>query len=189
MRCFDPNECDCVSLQGLEKVKLQSGSSWNPERVCRPNIPRQLEPSCPSLSLSSAAPGTRQLLRTHNSDSPRTCESFRKRHAARWYFSSSFDPAQSKVTCWPCHASDSCLIMDYTRVLTIGRVGCVGQQWYQALDPDSYSLTDDEEGFEIYWCRQKEYRNCYGRSPGFSRIVRGADYHSPVARRAVGCGL
>lgn len=188
MRCFDLNECDCVSLEGLENVELRSESSLNPERALRPNLSRQLKSSDRSPSLFCAASGTRQLPRTHKADSPRTCESSRKPHAARWYFHSSFDVAESKVACWPCHADDSCLVVNYTRNLKIGRAGAIGQQWYQDLDPDSYSLTDDEEGFEVYWCRQKECRNYYGRGPGFSRIIRGADYHSPVARRAVGHG-
>ena len=33
--------------------------------------------------------------------------------------------------------------------------------WCQALDPDSYGLTDDMDSFGILWCRQEGCQNYY----------------------------
>lgn len=183
MRCFDPNDCDCVFLEGQENVEVRFSSSLHSQRVCRLNTSRRLYPLCRSLSLWSAASlvdGVRRLLLAHKWELRRKCVSSSKRHRARLDFNSSSGPGRSDVECWPCHAGDSCLVLDYTRVLIIGCDGAIGAQWYRALEPDSYKLTEDEEGFGIYWCRQNECRNYYGRVPGFSRIVHRAEYHKSV---------
>lgn len=183
MRCFDPNDCDCVFLEGQENVKMRFGSSLHSERVCRLNTSRRLYPLCRSLSLWSAASlvdSVRRLLLAHKWELRKKCGSSFKRHRARLDFNSSSGPGRSDVECWPCHAGDSCLVLDYTRVLNIRCDGDIGAQWYRALDSDSYKLTEDEEGFEVYWCRQTECRNYYGRVSGFSRIVRGAEFHRSV---------
>lgn len=183
MRCFDPNDCDCVLLEGQENVDMGFGSSLNSKRVCRLNASRRLYPLSRSSSSWSAAAlvdGIRRLVLKHEWEFRRKCGSSPKRHRARLDFNSSSGPGRSDVECWPCHAGDSCLVLDYTRVLDIGCDGAIGAQWYRALDSDSYNLTEDEEGFELYWCRQNKCRNYYGRVPGFSRIVRGAEYHRSV---------
>lgn len=185
MRCFDPNDCDCVSLEGHGNVKLRPSSSLNSKRVCRLNPSRQLYSMCPSSSSSpswSAAPlahGIQRLLLAPR----KKCGLSPKRHTARLELTgNSSGPGCSNVQCWPCHSGDSCLVLDYTRRLRFDRAGAIDIQWYQALDPDSYSLTEDEQGFEIYWCSQNECRNYHGRLPGFSRIVRGTEYHKSVNR-------
>lgn len=183
MRCFDPNDCDCVLLEGQENVELRFGSPLHSKRVCRLNTSRRLYPLCRSSSSWSAASlvdGIRRLVLEHEWDFRRKCVSSPKRHMTRLDFNLCSVPGRSDVGCWPCHAGDSCLVLDYLRVLIIRCDGAIGSQWYRALDPDSYSLMDDEEGFEIYWCRQNECRNYYGRVPGFSRIIRGAEYHRSV---------
>lgn len=180
MRCFDPNDCDCVLLEGQEKVEIRFSYSLNSKRVCRLNNSRRLYPVCrssSSWSASSLVDGVRRLFLKLDWDFRRKCGSSPKRHRARLDFNVSSGPGRSDVECWPCHAGDSWLVLDYTRVLIIGCDVAIGSQWYQALDPDSYSVTGDEEGFEIYWCRQNECRNYCGRVPGFSRIIRGAEYH------------
>lgn len=178
MRCFDPNDCDCVSHEGQENVKMLFGSSLHSKRVCRLNPSRRLYPLRRSSSLGlapSLVDGIQRLLFMHKWGFRRKCEPSRKRHRARLDFNPSTGPGKSDVQCWPCHAGDSCLVLDYTRLLIIGCDGAIGPQWYQALEPESYNLTEDEEGFGIYWCRQKECRNYYGRVPGFSSIVGGAE--------------
>lgn len=183
MRCFDPNDCDCVLLQGQDNVRFQSGSSLKSERVCRLSPSRRLFSSYQSSSLRFASflvDGVRRLLPTNKLGFRKKCASSEKAHRARLDFHISIGHGRSDVKRWPCHAGDCCLVFEYSRVLVIGPDGAIGAQWYQALDPDSYSLTEDEEGFGIYWCRQKECRNYHVRVPGFSRIVRGAEYHRSV---------
>jgi len=50
--------------------------------------------------------------------------------------------------------------------------------WYHALDPDSFKLTEDVDGFGVYWCWDKKCRNYYryGRSRLRSVLVKPADY-------------
>lgn len=182
MRCFDPNDCDCVSLEGHENVELRPSSSQNSKRVCRLNPSRQLYSMWPSwiswLSWSAAplAHGIQRLLLA----TPKKCGSSPKRHRARLGLTGeSSGPDCSDVQCWPCHFGHSCLVLDYTRRLRYDRAGHIDIQWYQALDPESYGLVEDEQGFEIYWCNQNECRNYHGRGPGFSRIVRRTEYYKP----------
>ena len=37
----------------------------------------------------------------------------------------------------------------------------MGKGWYVTLDPDTYDLTDDEEGFGVYWCKANDCKNYY----------------------------
>lgn len=183
MRCFDPNDCDCVLLEGQEEVEMRFDSLLHSKTVCRLNTSRRLYPLRRSSSLGfapSLVGGIRRLLLTHKWRFRRECGASRKRHRARLDFNPLTGPGKSDIQCWPCHAGNSCLVLDYHRLLIIGCDGAIGAQWYQALEPESYNLTEDEEGFGVYWCRQKECRNYHGRVPGFSRIVRGEEYHRSV---------
>lgn len=182
MRCFDPNDCDCVLFEGQENVEMRFGSSLHSERVCRLNTSRRLYPWRLPSSLRFAASlvdSIRRLFLTHTWEFQRKCESSLKRHTARRDFNIFSGPGRSNVECWPCHAGNSCLVLDYDRVMNMGCDEAIDAQWYRALDPYSYNLAEDEEGFEIYWCRRNECRNYYGRIPGFSRILRRAEYHRP----------
>lgn len=49
----------------------------------------------------------------------------------------------------------------------------VPASWYLSLDPDSYGLTRDAEGYGVYWCREPECCNYYRGSPGFNRLILG----------------
>ncbi|KAG8158245.1 hypothetical protein KVR01_012006 [Diaporthe batatas] len=180
MRCFDPNECDCVSREASRNVESIPRTSLDSEKECPTNFSRKLPQYPPNVSSSrpsTAGSSIREQLRPHSLKYRGACESSQKKHEARWYF---FGPAQVKVAFWPCHSSDFCLVLHYTRILTIGRDGAIDAQWYQALYPESYNITGDKEGFEIYWCRQNRCRNYHGRIPGFSRIIGGKEYHRTV---------
>lgn len=155
MRCFDPNECNCASFRGRQNVKWPLGSSLHPNH-------KLLYHARGPVSIPTSA---------------------LKIHMARLDFDTRFVPGTSDPKFWLCPAGDGCLVLDYTRRVRFERGGAIDLQWYHALDPDSYSLTEDEEGFGIYWCRQKECRNYSGRFPGFSRIIRMADYHRSVDAR------
>lgn len=181
MRCFDPNYCDCVLLEGQENVEMRFGSLLHRKRVCRLKTSRRLNPLPPKPSFTaSLVDGIRRLFLTHKWEFRRKCESSPKRHQARLGFNLWSGSGLTDIECWPCHSGDSCLVFDYARTLTVGCDEAIGAQWYRALDPDSYGLTEDEEGIEIYWCRQNECKNYYGRVPGFSRIIRRAEFHRSV---------
>ena len=42
-----------------------------------------------------------------------------------------------------------------------GRIRRMDSTWYQALDPDSYKLTEDADGFGVYWCKAEGCRGYY----------------------------
>lgn len=187
MKCFDPNDCDCVTLDGSENVDWGFASSLHSQDVCRLNASRRLHASSqmsPSSSSSSSLSTSLSSPLSSSFSTSSETQSLRnlvpKRHYARFDFDKRFGPGKFTSGFWPCYASDGCLVLDYHRRVRFERDGAIDQQWYQSLDPDSYSLTEDHEGFEIYWCRQKECRNYYGHFPGFSRIIRVAEYHRSV---------
>jgi hypothetical protein len=181
MRCFDPNDCDCVLLEGHGDIDLRFDSPQNPERVCRLNTSRRLCPlrrSSRVWSTDTLVDGIRRLLREYEWKFRWKCGASTKRHRTRLDINLRPIAGRTSVECWPCNAGDACLIVDYVRLLhTIGDDGGIGVEWYQALETDSYDLIGDEEGFEVYWCHQNECRNYYRRVHGFSRIVRAEDYH------------
>lgn len=182
MRCFDPNDCDCVPLEGCVDIDLHFNSSQDPaERVCRLNPSRRLNPLRRSSWVWSTYPlvdGIWRLFREHEWDFLWKCGASTKRHRTRYDINLRYLAGHVTVDCWPCHAGDECLVFEYTRFMTtIGDDGGIGVEWYQALETDSYDLVGDEAGFEVYWCRQKECRNYHRRVPGFTRIVRGAEFH------------
>lgn len=180
MCCFDPNDCGCVPFERPSNIGSEPESLMKSGKVCRTNFSRKLPECAPdesSLRSPSAASNIWEQLRPHKSKSRGACESSKKRHTARWYY---FGSAQVQVACWPCNFGDSCLVLNYIRALTVGRNGAIDAEWYQALDPESYNLTDDKEGFEVYWCRQEQCRNYLGRVPCFSRIVGSKEYYRPA---------
>lgn len=174
MRCFDPRDCECVYLEGRDNVKWQLASSLHAEdiRVCRLDTSRRLFPAQQSPRSSWAVSEPRDIF-----------DCFNREHTARLHFDNRFSANRYNPRFWPCREGNGCIVLDYKRAVRFERGGAVDQQWYQALEPDSYSLREDEEGLEIYWCRQKQCRNYYGHFPGFSRIIRMAEYHRSVDAR------
>ena len=57
------------------------------------------------------------------------------------------------------------------------------KKWYDALDPNSYNLTDDAEGFGVYWCKTEGCNNYYRFSHSrLKRLLKPSDY----TRRSAG---
>jgi len=53
----------------------------------------------------------------------------------------------------------------------------MGKMWYQALDPYSYNLTEDGEGYGVYWCDSLGCRNYYRYSRSrLERLLQDSDY-------------
>lgn len=167
MRRFDPRDCECVFLEGRENIEWPLPSSLHSGNGCRLDTSRQLFPA-------------RQSSRFAVSEPKSIFDILERQHKTRHSDERRFG---SNPQFWPCCAGNGCIVLNYERRVRFERGGAVDQQWYQALEPASYSLTEDEEGFEIYWCRQKQCRNYYGHFPGFSRIIRMADYHKAVDAR------
>ena len=55
-----------------------------------------------------------------------------------------------------CHRKDS-LQTEYIWRWKAGddkgaKASCINRTWFDILDPDSYKLTDDDDGLGVYWC-------------------------------------
>lgn len=164
--CFDPNNCDCVSFQGLQDVSIFGGGHTDSaKRIFPPE-------------------GLTQPLQDRRSGRSEKCGSIARKHGI-WrtqQFSTIYGPGNSNIIIRPCHSGGRCLIVDYFRGFQVRSQGKINPHWYQALDPESYNLTGDRDGIGIYWCRQQQCRNYYGRIPGFSRIVYSQEYSTRCAR-------
>jgi len=65
-----------------------------------------------------------------------------------------------------CPKSNTCLNVGFRSSIVIpcnmeGIPSSMSRNWLQVLDPDSYRLTEDKEGFGIYWCKSETCQNYY----------------------------
>jgi len=83
-------------------------------------------------------------------------------------------------------SNGSCAIVSFETRMTIklqldsdGRPSLrhMNDAWYWIVDPDSYGITDDAEGFGVYWCKAQTCRNYYRYSRTRLRgLLKTADY-------------
>lgn len=137
MLCFDPNRCSCLSYPGNEQL----GRGWSLMPIQNIKFP-----TCRTDATQKLGSGTHQagLVTTGVT-----------MNGSSWLM----------VRIRPCPISSQCLQVEYKRYITIVRhghpPGYTNVGWCQALDPDSYNLTEDKEGFGVFWCRQKGCLNYY----------------------------
>lgn len=198
LRCFDPNDCDCVYFEGSEDV------NWRPYRPLQQNkgiyINRNgasskcyLDPArrlVPFPHRRRLSPSTRDrhLQRTSIASEPkRRCNPDAKEclvaetlhmHRARYPILQSLHrPNELSVSARLCHSEKPCIRIYYSRLIVnqfpVERSPNIPEHWYQSLDPDSYGLTSDADGCNVYWCREPECCNYYRGSPGFNRLLSG----------------
>lgn len=153
LRCFDPNTCDCVRFEGSENVDWHLCSRLETNKGGHTDLTKRLYPP---RALTKTGPKCESALRKHNI-SPADG-------------ASCYGPEYHDIKIQPCHSSSLCLTVSYVRGMRARSGIYLDPTWYQALDPGSYSLRADSDGFGVYWCRQKQCRNYYGRIPGFPRI-------------------
>lgn len=150
MNCFDPNRCCCLQYCGLENLS----QSWQLTPLgeiryptCRVHQGRRL--------------GVLQSTKDVGNENPQPQEEQTGSHRA-WA-----DNGSGTLMVWSnsCSSGGSCLRVRYCRRIKVlpaeWRPGRVTMSWFQALDPDSYSLTTDNASFGVLWCRQKGCRNYY----------------------------
>ena len=140
MLCLDANRCNCLQYPGREQLD-RSWLLMPPQEIgfstCRTDFSQEL-----CFAIHRAC-----LVTTGVSN-----------NGTSWL----------EVKMMNCPASEQCLQVEYRRTITIvpagfmsGWRGCVNVGWWQALDPGSYNLTEDDEGFGLFWCRQKGCLNYY----------------------------
>lgn len=158
MNCFDPNRCACLHYTGIEQ--LPKGWQLTPQEsesgACRKYPNSRLGP-----------------LRSFRNNKQESLQGEEKRiesHVAEVHTTGTINYGSSTamVRIEPCPTESRCLQIHYTRLITlipkdreVREANDITWVWFQALDPDSYNLTDDEETFGILWCRQPRCKNYY----------------------------
>lgn len=171
MNCFDPNRCDCLCYEGVEKLpKGWQLTSQEPKfGACRKYPDRRLGP----LRYSS----------NNKQESLQYERNWIDSHAAQVETAGTigYGSSRAMVRFEACPTQSRCLQIRYIRYITIipraRQASRITWAWCQALDPDSYNITDDEETFGILWCRQPHCENYY-------RYVRKAPFVIGDANRA-----
>lgn len=170
MNCFDPNRCSCLHYAGVEQ--LPKGWELIPsqelELRARSKISlhhRELD----QLALRRHIGNRLRCLRSleeAKEESP--YEKARiESHEITVQTAGTINQGSSRVVIHaePCPTENRCLQMRYSRFITIipkgRRTNYIRWAWFQALDPDSYNLTDDMESFGILWCRHLNCKNYY----------------------------
>ncbi len=153
-RLFDPNSCDCLLYEGRELT------AWD-----RPPLssPPPSKPDC------RQDPGLRLGRNDRSKEAPnKTCKVgfSHKRNGCFIDNADVKDSYGSRTEVRACPNGKSCLQMSYVSFHNLitdedGMLRRMCDRWYLALDPDSYRLTDDREGFGVYWCKAKGCRNYY----------------------------
>lgn len=187
LRVFDPNECDCVHFEGSEDLDwrpYRPVSDWlEPQKCCANNPESRLVPLPHLLDIS---PSNMQLLRQAASSRPikvcvgsGRCELKDREHLTHSRWLPRYSETDWSMSAVLCHNTSPCLRLNYFRALNEA-ISADGKQmmrdWYRALDTESYDLVRDEEGFEVFWCREPHCRNNYGSCPDFDALVSGAFY-------------
>lgn len=159
LRCFDPNSCDCIRFEDSKGfMEFERDYTAHHEKCLFP-----LE-------------GLARPCLDAEEEKPEKCEFNKRTHACCLDTTGIYGPGKPDIMAEPCHSGRQCLVVRYMRRLDVSSDTEVHPHWYQALDPDSYRLTDDRDGLGVYWCRQQRCRNYHGRIPGFSRIIYGEEY-------------
>lgn len=180
LRCFDPNDCHCITYSGTENVRWE----WE----CGPWLPGPtkcisepfggldtLQPTRPSRSVISDV--VHRVVQTFRSRIAPECTAEPKSHRARDHaVPRKYGPGRCIVDVRPCHTGKDCLVVDYMRTLRVLEDGKVCPQWYNTLDPSSYNITDDQDGLGVFWCQQPHCRNYFKGYPNFAGILRHCEF-------------
>ena len=150
----DPCQCDCIEYPGQSCVWKRAPTQWRTTARCRDDR---------RTGLGRGNPAMHRRLRISN---PRLyggaqCYSQYLEDQGSGNFLHGY-----KADVMPCNTSLGRVVVNYMTVMGIDLeendqqlLGPMNWEWYRALDPDSLDLTGDDEGFGVYWCRNKGCRN------------------------------
>jgi hypothetical protein len=155
MVCFDINKCNCLHYAGLEMLSSQ----WKlaplerfKQSTCREHQDGRLAALWPEGNTAEEINESEGRAGCHYAHIQATGMS---KHG--------LDGVTINVD--PCPTGGSCLMVRYCRTITAlpygQHPGRVTTAWCQALDPDSYNLTDDHISVNTLWCWRKECRNYF----------------------------
>lgn len=164
---FDPNGCGCLDYKALDQLGVGWGWSRNAKskraRECQGGGTLPLQPL-----IQAQRPEARR--------SPRGHDKLGNKSKHRGDLESNLakgGPAEGftqRVTAVPCKGGAECLQLRYVSMARLdgkdGHLRRMVSNWYLLLDPQSYKVTQDRDGFRVYWCEDKRCRNYwqYARS-------------------------
>lgn len=180
LRCFDPNDCHCMTYPGTENVRWEwECGPWLPGTTkCLSDPFRGLNALLPTRPSTSAVFDlAHRVVQSLKSKVAPKCMVEPKTHRSREQASpNKYGPGLSGVEVKPCHTGKDCLVVDYMRTLVVCDGGKILPYWYNALDPDSYNITDDEDGLGVFWCPQSHCRNYFKGPLNYAGVLRGLEF-------------
>lgn len=180
LRCFDPNDCHCITYSGTENVRWEwECGPWLPGTTRCISDPfgglNPLQPTRPPVPVLSNV--VHQVVQILKSRIAPECTAEPKTHRARDEAPPlKYGPGRCTVDVRPCHTGKDCLAVDYMRTLRVSEGGKICPQWYNTLDPGSYNITDDQDGLGVFWCPQPRCRNYFKGLPNYAGILRHHDF-------------
>ncbi|KAK3363822.1 hypothetical protein B0T25DRAFT_597289 [Lasiosphaeria hispida] len=159
-RLCGPDRCDCVWYEGCTETGwLRPPVEWRKKTTCRHDR---------TLGLGIKNDDKHRLRR----DVPNgikcqcysQCSTGQQCSSAR-PFNGCYDIQVADII--GCDKDTDCAVVSYSARVIIElhrsqqHLGQMSANWYHALDPGSYNLTRDKEGFGVYWCRDEGCRNYY----------------------------
>lgn len=167
----DPGRCNCLAYSGKTAASLgweRPPESWAVARAtCR---------SLPSESLlRKRAPGTRCDIPWNRRFTDTCCK-----HRVT-------DRKPQRYESWTgverCENGENCLVLSHFSAVTFEldkhqRLRSMQASWYSALDPESYNVCEDSDGFGVYWCNSAGCSNHHSFAPfRVNRLLRkGSGY-------------
>ncbi|KAK3935583.1 hypothetical protein QBC46DRAFT_397157 [Diplogelasinospora grovesii] len=185
-RLFDPNSCDCLKYKGMDKTRWKrlSEPQLRPPllRPCRLDRTRCLTPLVRAQMTSGRrrSVGARKWHRNEQHG-----QGWRSRHIGKDGTEEPLSAQMQRVTVLPCLRGRECIQLNYKRRWCVGdergaSVRHMNGHWFSALDPDSYELTEDEDGVGVYWCKERSCRNFYRYTRSRIRpLLKWEDYRHP----------
>lgn len=178
LRCFDPNDCHCTYFAGSEHVRWEyECGPWLPGKTkCIYDPYRGLDTLQPPEPPESTGA---KIIRRLKKQQPSRCVADQKRHQSRpEYVPYKRGVGYSAVDARLCHKGKDCLKVDYFRdFYSHDEGGRITPQWYNALDPESYNITEDEDGLGVFWCHTAGCRNYYKGVLNYAGILRHREFH------------
>lgn len=150
----DPVRCDCLAYAGMGSFDWgRPLKSWVKAETCR---------SKPSLGLYNRLFAETGEIYLDDFSSRTTCCS--RFHRGSRYL----EGYHNFATIVKCEEGKNCFILlcclsiAFTLHEQQGPEGIMmDPSWYACLDPDSYRIFEDNDGFGVYWCKSKGCRNYY----------------------------
>lgn len=181
LRCFDPNLCNCIKLDGAQLVDWVRAPA-GPD-TCRRREDRRLiwlfgEAREEHAEKETTNHQLKLFWNRHPGETHTATSDFAAAHGGQ-------EIGRCRVEISPCPHMLRCLEIHYTRYLELApdiRSGTMGPQWFNSLDPESYGLSADNEGYGVYWCGDDECLNYYNYASVFTRFLARAEYQHECPR-------